>query len=324
MNQPKIFIVGVGRSGTTLLQNMLNTHSEIAFTPDIDFLRKFLFSKKLDYILKSKGKNEIIQLISNDGFVNRLNINITKVLNENDFGLPYIGYQVYLYLLRSYLQKQNKLIIGDKDPRSIEYIPLINYLFPDAFIIHIIRDPRDVLISKMKARWSQKRPYFVHVLINEIQLRLGLNYGKRIKHKYIEVLYEDLLVKPRDILKIICNKIGVSYEESMLNFQESSKKLVFSDEMQWKKETHGPLLKSNFNKWQHELSDWKIIFAERCDITAFNNYGYKYSRKTINVFGKFWIKSFVKISNILISIYIWNRNRYNAKIRKFYSSLRRE
>jgi len=65
-----IFIIGLGRSGTSLLQSILNAHSEIAFLPETHFLRKYVFPGKL----KNKSDVEIKTILKNDEHYKRAGI----------------------------------------------------------------------------------------------------------------------------------------------------------------------------------------------------------------------------------------------------------
>src|SRR5690606_3195892 len=132
---------------------------------------------------------------------------------------------------------------GDKDPRFLDFIPQLYKFFPHSKVIHIIRDPRDVTLSRTKADWSKHWPFFMHPIMYNAQLERGRTLGKSLfKSNYLECYYEDLITSQEEVLKTISNFLKVDYNPSMLNFGESAKKLVDQSEMQWKKETLGPLL----------------------------------------------------------------------------------
>ena len=93
-----IIIVGVGRSGTSLLQSMLNTHSRIAFLPEIKFLRRFLFTKGLEQLYKSEGRDAVITRLSCDRLIGRLGLNISKLLEDFDFQSAHLDIRIFEYL----------------------------------------------------------------------------------------------------------------------------------------------------------------------------------------------------------------------------------
>ena len=252
-----IFIIGVGRSGTSLLQSILNSHSKISFLPETQFLRNYVFKKNVS-INKSNYK-EIISQLEKDPRFSRLNI-CPKIVIEKSKNMI----DVYRNITNFYLKNKNKEIIGDKDPKIIENIEVLNYFFPNSKIIHIIRDPRDVVLSRTKAKWSKKYPYFMHSIIYYLQMTLGrkMLYKYFNKNNFYELKYEDLIKDPNYELKKICNFLEVEYENNILNYHNSSKELVSKDEFEWKKETFKPVDNKNSNKWKKEFNFFKILIIE--------------------------------------------------------------
>ena len=252
-----IFIIGVGRSGTSLLQSILNSHSKISFLPETQFLRNYVFKKNVS--INNSNYKEIISQLEKDPRFSRLNI-CPKIVIEKSKNMI----DVYRNITNFYLKNKNKEIIGDKDPKIIENIKVLNYFFPNSKIIHIIRDPRDVVLSRTKARWSKKYPYFMHSIIYYLQMTLGrkMLYKYYNKNNFYEIKYEDLIKDPDYELKKICNFLEVEYENNILNYHNSSKELVSKDEFEWKKETFNPVDNKNFNKWKKEFNFFKILIIE--------------------------------------------------------------
>jgi len=125
MNKKILFIIGVGRSGTSLLQSMFAAHPNVGFLPESAFLRRYVYRGNLHSAYGLGGKKAVIKILEQDEKFARTGL--------------------------------NNLWIGDKDPRLVEFLPLVKTLFPDAHVIQVIRDPRDVLVSKKKAAWSKDK-----------------------------------------------------------------------------------------------------------------------------------------------------------------------
>jgi len=244
-----IFIVGVGRSGTSMLQSMLNAHKDITFPPETHFIRTYL-SKKLDL-------NDVKEKLLQDKDLIKLNIPLEPIFekssNLNDF---------YTQLLISYMQKQNKNIVGDKDPKNIEFLKLIYSIFPNAIIIHIYRDPRAVIASRLKAKWSKNKPFWQHLLAYKSQLAYGRKVGKRLFDKYIEIKYENLIRNPESELKNLCSSIGIEYDKNMVEFYKSANEVVQGEELSWKQNVFNPVMLENIDKWKHELTQDQIQMIE--------------------------------------------------------------
>lgn len=279
-----LFIVGVGRSGTSLLQSMLNAHSMVSFTPEIHFIRRFLASNTLEKVVSSDAA-AAAGMLASDEFVARLGFDAAQLREAADaLGHGFSSRALYVALQRMYADAQGKgdaRWLGDKDPRSIEYLPMLSRLFPEMRALHIMRDPRDVLASKKKAAWSKDGSVLRHIFANRVQLKMGRRYGRLLLGpRYMEVVYEELLGNPRDVLERVCAFLELDFEEAMLEFAESSKRLVSESEMQWKKETLGPLLSSNSGKWKKSLTPWEAALTERACADAMHAAGYEASAST--------------------------------------------
>lgn len=298
-----VIIVGVGRSGTSLLQSMLNAHSEIGVLPEIKYLRRFLFPKFLEGFHKKHGTRALIEFLEVDGLLRRLKFDFSTLLEWKNISGRQLDLTIFDCLTAEYLRREGKTILGYKDPRCIESLRQIKAWFPEAYVIHIVRDPRDVLLSKMKAEWSKNRSWYLHVLINQLQLQLGLKTRYLFQDRFIEIRYETLLKEPRQSLKDLCDKLRVPYEDSMLEFSQAATKLVSSDEMQWKKETLGPLLQDNMRKWEGELSRLQIGSVEELVCSAFEHYHYQKTRARLDPWQAMIFPIMRVLNNMAVSTY---------------------
>ena len=98
---------------------------------------------------------------------------------------------------------------------------------------------------------------------------------------YTEIFYEDLISDPVKVLNELCKFLNVNFEEKMLNFSKSAEELVDKEEMQWKKETLGPLLVKNKDKWKKELNEEQIGLIQCVCKPVFdmNMYSYYHDEK---------------------------------------------
>ncbi len=264
-----IFILGVGRSGTSLLQSMLNAHTAIAFLPETQFFRKYLIKKPDD-----SWREKILA----DPKIEKIGLDPQKLIAHHN------PKEAYFALLNFYLENQSKLIAGDKDPRLLDYAEILKAHFPTSKVVHIIRDPRDVVLSRTKADWSKRWPVWLHAATYDIQMKLGRTKAKScFKDQYCEIYYEELISNPVKTLEQVCDHLGVPFEKSMLSFQESAEKLVRSDEMQWKKETLGDLLPQNRDKWKNNLTPLQVRTIEKVCASAFKHDRYQLSQTKLTL-----------------------------------------
>lgn len=293
-NSQKIFIVGVGRSGTSLLMTLLNGHSEIAFTPETHFLRFYFGDDTIKRHFESKGAQIFKSILEKDNYFERLNISAADLLQ------PYINGQkkfdlhdVYLEILDQYLARKGKQFIGDKDPRYFDYLPTVKAVCPDAKIIHIYRDIRDVVASKMKAEWSAHRPYWVNAVISQMQMKRGRGLAKTLFGQNVyELSYESLVSNPTEALTNLLAFLDLKFEPEMLNLKKSASELVDENEMQWKDNTFKPIQNSNFEKWRKTLTTSKIRAIEIICKDWFKELGYEYSGEKMFFLKEVFLKLF--------------------------------
>jgi len=291
INSP-IFIIGVGRSGTTLLQSMLNAHRQISFPPETHFFRCYISNSIITKRFANKGLKSLKSIIVNDKNLLKLNLDLKEIINNlvdrNSFTLE----NFYKKLLSEYAKVKAKKIIGDKDPKNIENLRDIERFFPEASILHIIRDPRDVVLSRMEAEWSKNRNFLLHILAYREQLNMGRMEGKKLfKNRYYEVIYEDLIEKPEEELKKITKFLGIEYDNNMLNYSQRAEEIIIGEESEWKANCFKPVLSFNKNKWKSQLSKNKVCLIEKICREPFINLNYKESNyfNNISIFNKFII-----------------------------------
>lgn len=296
-----IFIVGVGRSGTSLIQSMLNAHPQASFIPEISYIRRFLRSNTI--VSKKKAKKILLA----DMRLNRLDVPLADIISGSP-GTKINLFQVYLEIISNYRNKLGKPIIGDKDPRCIEFIPRLYRYFPRAFLIQVVRDPRDVIASKTKAAWSKNRSIHNYIFANLVQMQLAKIHAPLFGNNYQIVQYEKLLQNPSEILSQLCQKMKLEFEPNMLSFNQSAQELINEEEYQWKKETLGPLLQNNINNWPGLLTPMQVGIIESVLDDIFKNYGYLKSLPRLSIYQKIFIKFLKLVYYTLAFIYRNGRN----------------
>jgi Sulfotransferase family len=211
---PAPFIVGVNRSGTTLLRLMLDSHPELTIPPETHFVP------------------EMIRLARRDNTTRkRLVRAATDHPRWGDFGLDE---EVLLSRLREikplnpadairafydlYAEKEQKPRWGDKTPRYMRAMPRIERALPEARFIHLIRDGRDVALSQAERALDGPAP-----TITEVAERWRRRIETARIHSaelddYLEVRYEDLVGDPEATLRTICEFLELPYDAAMLDY----------------------------------------------------------------------------------------------------------
>lgn len=292
-----VFIVGVGRSGTSLLQSMLAAHRDFAFPPETGYVRHNILN------FKKYTKGDSAWYLSKNFRFERLK-RFYLFEGEEKFSSELEFYTAYL---NSFRLLENKQHVGDKDPKLIESIIACSKLFKKVRFIHIYRDPRDVLSSKKKADWSKGRPYWLHVMVNYAQFKLGLIAQKKLGAKLIKCIkYEMLLLETQPTLESVAEFLDVPFDSGMLQYQEKARELVSEQEMQWKKDTLQPVKSTNIGKWKKSLKPMEVFVSELVCREAFRVGKYEISdaRQQLSTFQRMYCSVFSTILRLAGNGYI--------------------
>lgn len=303
-----LFIVGVGRSGTSLIQSMFAAHSHVSCLPETAFIRRMVFPGCLHSIFQREGEKAASRALAQDDYFARTRLDASKVVARALARGGLLDAAVYREMLASYAGK-DKAWAGDKDPRAVEFLPLLTAVLTDVHVIHVYRDPRDVLASKKKAAWSRKGHVWKHVFANRVQFKIGSRLGPELfGNRYHEICYEELLAAPEKVLSGLCGELALEYDHSMLSFGDAARKLVADKEMSWKKETLGPLLTKNREKWKTGLHPREVVLSELCCGEAMARGGYERDQRShrLNLKDRLWVQA----GRLLIVMATWPYMKY--------------
>ena len=294
MSREKLFIVGVGRSGTSLIQSMLNAHPDVVFLPETQYLRKYVLNHK-----KWEGEDKANKEFGGDIKLDRLDLEKGELANSCHSFI-----EVYNKILNTITEEKKARISGDKDPRNLDYIDDLSHFFPEAKVLHIIRDPRDVVLSRTKADWSKGWPFILHAFLYSSQLERGRRKAKaQFGDNYMEFYYEDLLSNSEVVLKKISEFVDIEYTQQMLAFEKSARELVDPSEMQWKKETIGPLLSKNSKKWKTGLSQEQIFWIQKICASTFENHPYTEENVKVGIGKRVLLPFALLVSSVFKVVY---------------------
>ena len=207
-----VFIGGAHRSGTTMLGSILGAHSSCLCIPEAQF--------KTDAYRMVYGKDkadiaDIISMVRNHLRFKYWGLDIGPDIPPgiNSFQ------ELFLWLSQRYGEKIGKLgsaICVDHTPLNIKYADMLFDLFPEAKMIHLVRDGRAVSSSIMPLDWG---PNTIDKAASSwaSKVRMGLRveslYGsERIKR----IRYEDVVLDPEKTMKEICVFLDITYEPGMI------------------------------------------------------------------------------------------------------------
>ena len=314
-----VFVLGCARSGTTLLYHMLlsaggfavfrsETHAfnllEAAYG-DLDVLRNR--EKLMDAWLKTR----MFQLSGLDKDWIRARV-VAECKNGGDFLRIVMG---------EVGRKQGVERWAECTPDHLLYIARIKQTIPDALIVHIVRDGRDVALSLDKQKWIRPLPgdagrhLEVAALYWEWIVQRGREEGRKLGADYCEVSFEELVGDPARVLERLSGFIDQeldynrirevaigSVAEPNTSFKKKSEADAFNPVARWKDElsaqqvnTMGALIGNTLREFGYSTSDAGVETARQPGLKWLRNLYRGYFDL------KLWLKSKTPVGKYLVN-----------------------
>ncbi|HEY3848104.1 MAG TPA: sulfotransferase [Acetobacteraceae bacterium] len=254
------FVVGAGRSGTTLLRLILAGHSRLHIPPETWFLRPLVRDFPLTGVLTQPQCERAIETMVRHDRWPDMNLAEDELRRKAaELAQPTLVGLIDL-VYRHLLDTSGKQRLGDKTPHYFAIVPELTTLYPAAKFIHLVRDGRDVAISWIDAGWE--RYYEPRFEWSAAMAHLHRDRAACPKH-VLEVRYEDLVRQPGRAAQHICAFLGETFEPAMLDWQ-SRTALVASRDRHLHARLQQPLSADAIAVWHHRLSAVECFAVEAC------------------------------------------------------------
>jgi len=233
-----IFIVGMPRSGTSLVEQILSSHPDVVGGGELSYLEK-VTNKILSFFSdKKKIKKEEIQ----DLILNCRNEYLAKISNYDN---------------------SNK-VFTDKAPLNFRFIGFIRHLFPNAKVINCNRDPLDIAWSNFKNYFSNSMPFTNNLedIGNFYNLYKDLMVFWRGKNSEIiyDVEYSLLVENPKQEIKKLLDFCELDWSENCLNHHKNERAIKTASSTQARKPIYKTAIKSS-DKYKNYLKNIKSIIT---------------------------------------------------------------
>jgi Sulfotransferase family len=262
MEIPPVFIVGHGRSGTTLLRMMLSAHPKIFISSEGAYICPLRSQISAYGDLRDRRNLEALQK-SLSLWLEAVNFlsppRVQDVIAWVDrFGCDERSLITFYATWEARtLGKDNLTWWGDNEPSHVFNIPYLKELFPNSRFILMIRDPRDVYAS-FKTAWPDGHTGESLAMIWERTLLDGLLAASRLGSGVVhQIRYEDLVINPEVQLRNVCKFLNVKYTETMMTFHELEAAKHLS-RVEHHRNVAQPLFRSSVGRFRHILNQDEI------------------------------------------------------------------
>jgi tetratricopeptide (TPR) repeat protein len=230
-----IFILGLPRAGSTLLEQILSSHSMIEGTEELHNI--MTIGRRIRTSNDSKNYlNNLLELNKN---------------NISSYGNMYIDET-------QWARKENNFFI-DKMPNNFPHIGLIKMILPNAKIIDARRNPMDGCFSCFK-QYFAKGQHFTYDLDDVARyykdyLRIMKFWNSYFPKAIHTVCYEDVINNPEQEVRSMLKYLGLDFEKSCMNFHKSSRPVKTASSEQVRQ----PIYKSGMNYWKNYKDDLSAL-----------------------------------------------------------------
>ena len=221
-----IFVIGMPRSGTTLLERILSAHPAIGGAGELPDISNMVYS--LDQVHSGSRYPDVLEKISPD---------LLKAYSKQ-----------YINRLRSYSGKTSYVI--DKYPVNFLYIGLLKILFPQAKIIHIKRNPLDVAISCLQSNFTVEHEwaFSFNGITRFYTVYAGIMkfWERTIGSDIITIEYENIVQRPQEEIPRLIHAIGLEWDDACLTPERFKGKIDTASKWQARQ----PISSGSINRWK--------------------------------------------------------------------------
>ena len=270
------FIVGTGRCGTTILASVLNAHSRICIPHELQIIViRGLYEKYCSGEAQRFAADDFIRFIRE-----RCPYHFEKyfdyISHFRSLTYPQKDLRTLLTELFDHIcYAAGKHVFLEQYPANGQKLDVLQDLFPDMKVIHMIRDGRDVAISYARTPWWTKE-----IMANLDRWEKLINvvhaFCRENPENCIELKYEDLVVQPQAALIKILRLFELEFEENMLDpahlidylplFKGDALAVQSNQFLQWGKEKRSVFFPESVYGWKKQ-KDYFAVLPEKVNKT---------------------------------------------------------
>jgi Sulfotransferase family len=271
------FFVGSGRSGTTLLRAIFDSHPDVAVPDEVSFVIRLArphYARRYGWPIRFDAAVAADMVIANRSF-RRWGLPEGEVRAALARSAPGSFADLVRECYALWAVHQGKPRYADKTPMHVLHLGRLGRMFPEARFVHLIRDGRDVAASYRSVPWG---PTTVEDVAAEWRRRVG--HGRRVGRRlgsirYREVCYEDLVAEPERVVGDLCRFLDLTWDDALLRYHERAEDVIGATAFP---SAHQRLLlppTTGLRDWRRELSASEVARFEAIAGSLLDDLGYQ-------------------------------------------------
>lgn len=264
-----VFIGGIQRSGKTYLRFMLSSQSPLVFTRRTNMWPNIY--NRFGDISQAGNFERCLAALMQNKHIRALEPDIELIRQEFWHGIPSYA-RLFALIHKQYADQRGKLRWGDQTELIERFADLIFDAYPDAKIIHMIRDPRDVYEASLARNPLDKKK------VGDLTARwlysasLATRNHRVYPDRYKIVRYESLISQPEETLGDVCRFLGIEYKPAMLRMEDVPR--FWKRDEEYSNIAGTPLNTDYIGRFRKSLSVYEIAFIQKYAGGFFSQHGY--------------------------------------------------
>lgn len=224
-----IFIVGMPRSGTTLVEQIISSHPLVLAGGE-----------------EQKMSGLVNALVREKSGAVRYPVDIERILPA---GLQTVGEH---YLTHMNQRFPNAIRFTDKNPFNFFHVGLLAILFPNATIIHCHRDARDTCLSCYFQHFAEAKTMDFTTDLADLghfynnYKRMMAHWNDVLPHRIVNVAYEEMVGNQEAMSRMLIDRVGLEWDDACLKFNENDRGVLTAS--QW--QVRQPIYKTSLERWR--------------------------------------------------------------------------
>jgi hypothetical protein len=271
-----IFVVGCPRSGTTLLSLMIHAHPRIAMPPESRFLIK-TWRKRAQFgdLSTRRERRRLARACVRPGSrIRDLGLDPKETKRKILTAPPTIG-SAFGTVFAEFARQHGKERWGDKRPAYHQEVDVLLRLFPDAQIVHLLRDGRANVASLKKMPWWPYDSVGSMAAWSQAEFCARRDQRRLSSDTFHVVRYESLVAEPEKALRGLCDFLDEEFSDAMLEPSEVAH--LVPEHKSWHVNTRSGVTAAQVESWRTGLEPWELGLMETVLRRQLTRNGYELS-----------------------------------------------